>query len=82
MWWLAGCHHVVSILPHRFLLGNWKLGSESAQQKESIGTIFMSHALNLSWNNIFQSVFLENSLFGCFKNTHFIKIVIFGCPAL
>ena len=64
---LWAAYHVVSISPHRFFLGNWKLGLESAHQKESIGTIFMSCALNLSWNNIFQGVFFENPLFGCFK---------------
>ena len=58
---------MVSISPHRFLLGNQKPGSESAHQNESIGTIFMSHALNLSWNNLFQGVFFENSLFVHFK---------------
>jgi hypothetical protein len=58
---------MVFISPHRLLLGNRKLGSESAHQKESIGTIFMSRALNLSWNDLFQDVFFENTLFGRFK---------------
>jgi hypothetical protein len=58
----GAAHHMVFISPHRFLPGNWKLGSELAHQKESIGTIFMSHALNLSWNDLFQDVFFENTL--------------------
>jgi hypothetical protein len=58
---------MVFISPHRFLPRNQKLGSESAHQKELIGTIFMSCALNLSWNNLFQNIFFENTLFGCFK---------------
>ncbi len=52
---------------HRFLLDNWKPGSESAHQNESIGTIFMSCALNLSWNDLFQGAFFKNSFSGLFK---------------
>jgi hypothetical protein len=74
---MVACH-VVAISPHRFLPGNQKLGLESAHQKELIGTIFMSRALNLSWNDIFQGVFFENTLSGHFKLKYtFYKICCF-----
>jgi hypothetical protein len=58
---------MVAISSHRFLLNNQKLGLESDHQKELIGTIFISCALNLSWNDLFQGAFFENTLFGLFK---------------
>jgi len=57
-------HHVVAISPHGFLPDNRKPGSESDRQKESIGTIFMSRALNLSWNDLFRVHFLKILLLG------------------
>ena len=41
-------HHVVAISSHGFLPDNQKPGSDSDHQKQSIYTIFISRALNLS----------------------------------
>jgi hypothetical protein len=58
---------VVAISTHRFFPDNRKPGSESGHQKESIGTIFMSRALNLSWNDFLRDAFLQNSFSALFE---------------
>ncbi len=48
---LLAYYHMVAIFLSRFLPGNRRLGSELDNQKESIGSIFKSQALNLSLND-------------------------------
>jgi hypothetical protein len=51
-------YHVAAISSPRFLLGNRRLGLEPDSQKESIGGIFESQALNLSFERFFKVDFL------------------------
>ena len=51
-------YHMAAISSPRFLLGNWRPGSEPDSQKESIGGIFESLALNLSFERFFEVDFL------------------------
>ena len=64
---LQDLYYMITISIHRFLLDNQKLGSELGHQKELIGTIFMSCALNLSWNDFLRGAFFKNSFSGLFK---------------
>ena len=51
-------YHVAAISLPRFFLGNQRPGSEPDSQKESIGGIFKSWALNLSFEQLFEVDFL------------------------
>ena len=56
-------YHVVAISSCRFLPGNQRLRSELDNQKQSIGTVFMSRALNLGVEWFFEET--------CFVKFHF-----------
>jgi len=58
MWWHLTFHlyHMVSISAPQFFLHNWRLGSDTGHQKKSIGTIFMSWALNLGGRMISEDI--------------------------
>jgi hypothetical protein len=60
-------HHMVAISSPRFLLSNQRLGSEPDSQKESIGTIFKSLALNLRVEQFFEVDFFLSPLFELYK---------------
>jgi hypothetical protein len=51
-------YHVAAISSPRFLLGNQRPGLELDSQKESIGGIFESWALNLNFKQFFKVDFL------------------------
>ena len=51
-------YHVAAISSPRFLPGNRRPGSEPDSQKESIGGIFESRALNLNFQRFFEVDFL------------------------
>jgi hypothetical protein len=63
--------HVVSPAYLRFFGAYRRLGSHSDNQKESIGTVFMQQASNLSLDNIFEGYFFKTSFLGFSnKNNH------------
>ncbi len=55
---LLAHYHVAAISSPRFLLGNQRPGLEPDSQKESIGGIFKSQVLNLSFEQFFKVDFL------------------------
>ena len=56
-------YHVVIISFPRFFPGNRRLGSEPADQKESIGTILKSQVPNMGLNDFSRLPFLQHSSF-------------------
>jgi len=69
---LLACYHMVIISFPRFFPGNWRLGSEPADQKESIGTILKSQASNMGLNDFSRLPFLQHSSFSFLnENKHF-----------
>ena len=60
---LLAHYHVVIISFPRFFPGNWRLGSEPADQKELIGTILKSWVPNMGLNDFSRLTFLQHSSF-------------------
>ena len=75
--------HGFYVLSQIFVWPNWGLESKTGYQKQSIGTVSGSPALNLSWDDFFGSQFYKFCFLGFTnENTSLKKFVIFCCLTL